>query len=233
MTSTDETTPARQQREDFWAAIGTVGAARAPLGDLDEGPLWPKGESAYLVVTTPHAGIVATDGLGEAPADGTPGVELYVEGVELVEDAPDAGAWLVHALEETAGAVAAAGTSLGEALAEHDLLSVEVPGTRAPEEWLADGRLGVLIGVPLPGRATVLGGASDSDEDSDQESGPDSTTGESVSGEPVRILAVTPLRPEELAVVTAEGAVGRRRISEALAAAGWYSYADAERPAVL
>ena len=93
------------------------------------------------------------------------------------------------------------------ALRDHTLLSLEISAGEAPSDWADAGRLGVLVGVELPGRPQSIG--SD-----------------------VRVLAITPLRPSELAVVTSEGPGGRRRIAEALAGQGWYSYADSTRPSV-
>ena len=49
----------------------------------------------------------------------------------------------------------------------------------------------------------------------------------------MQALTFVPLRPSELAVVVAGGDSGRRRVADALAEAGWYSYAETYRPAVL
>lgn len=217
MTSSDPSARYRQLRDEFWRGVGRAGDTSGPLGDVDEPSLWPDGASSYRRVTTAHAGIVATDGLsnpgtaddpGRAPG---PGIELYVESVELTDRDADAGRWLVAALEECAGAVAGAAATVADALAEHELLSLEVTGADAPPEWVADGRLGVLLGIRLPGRST----------------------GYDVDGVRVHVLSVTPLRPDELAVVADEGPQGRRRVAEALVSSGWYSYADTERPSVL
>lgn len=206
----------RERRDEFWRGVGQLGAQRGALGDADEPALWPAGSSAYLHVETPHSGVIATDGLsdpsGDADESAAPGlgIEIYVEGRELVEGPEGEGRWLAVALEEAAGALAGAGASLGEALASHDLLSLELSAGEAPADWVLDGRLGALVGVELPGRGQAF----------------------DVDGGRVRALALTPLRPSELAVVTAGGAAGRRRIAEALAEAGWYSYADSTRPPV-
>lgn len=199
-------------RDEFWRGVGQVGARRRPVGDRDEAASWPTG-SAYVHITTPHSGILATDGLSAAPVDegGQPplGLEIYVEGRELIPTVEGEGRWLVTALEEAAGALAAAGADqVAQVLADHALLSLELSAGEAPEDWVSDGRLGALIGVELPGRPQQL-------------------------GQHARALALTPLRPSELAVVTREGAAGRRRVAEALAGQGWYSYADSLRPAVL
>lgn len=216
MTSSDLIDRLRRQRTEFWQGVGTVGATRDGHGDLDEPSLWPTRAASYLHVRTAHSGIVTTDGLSDLPADPGagprgPGVELYVEGVDLLPEEPTSGRWLVDALAEAAGAVAGARSGIRDALADHDLLSMELSGRGAPEEWVADGRLGVLLGVRLPGRST----------------------GFDLDGERVHVLSLTPIRPEELAVVTAEGTAGRTRVAAALADSGWYSYADAERPSVL
>lgn len=194
-------------REDHWRTVGQVGAQRRPLGDTDEPAQWPGGSSTYRHVTTPHSGIIATDGLSDRAGDSL-GLEIYVEGRELVQDPDGEGRWLVAALEEAAGALAAAGVEeVDAALRDHTLLSLEISAGEAPSDWADAGRLGVLVGVELPGRPQSIG--SD-----------------------VRVLAITPLRPSELAVVTGEGPGGRRRVAEALAGQGWYSYADSTRPPV-
>ena len=67
-----------------------------------------------------------------------------------------------------------------------------------------------------------------------------------IAAEPARIFAVLTdpqrhvaidssgmLQSAEGPVVTAEGAAGRRRVAEGLAAQGWYSYADSTRPSVV
>ena len=105
----------------------------------------------------------------------------------------------VVALEEAAGALAGATDSLGQALTDEAILSVELSGEHAPQDWLSDGRLGALVGVELPGRAGEI----------------------DLEGGRVRVLTLVPLRPSELAVVRAEAGAGRRRIAEALAGQGW------------
>ncbi len=217
MTSSDQRDRCRELRDEFWRGIGEPGDHRGPLGDVDEPSLWPDAASSYRQVTTAHAGVMTTDGLSNPATGDLPGaapglgLELYVESVELTVDDPDAGRWLVAALEECAGAVAGAAATVADALAEHELLSLEVSGADAPPEWVSDDRLGVLLGITLPGRPT----------------------GYDVDGARVHALSVTPLRPDELAVIAEEGAPGRRRVAEALVSSGWYSYADAERPSVL
>lgn len=211
MEQTDRTRDARAQ---YWAGVGQVGAPQGALGDADEAALWPGGASGYVAVTTPHSGIVATDGLSAPAAGGAGaglGVEIYIEGRELLGGPQGEGRWLAAVVEEAAGALAGAGDSLGRALADHDLLSLELSGEHAPADWLADGRLGVLVGVELPGRPGEI----------------------DVDGTMVRTLTLVPLRPSELAAVRAEGAPARRRIADGLAGAGWYSYADSTRPPVV
>ncbi len=221
MTSSDLTDRVREHRTEFWRGVGSLAPARPLLGDADEPDLWPTGSSAYVRVVTVHTAIIATDGLsdpGPSLPDGAGrsagpglGVELYVEGSELVEQDAVIDHWFVLALAEAAAAVAGTGSAMADALAGHDLLSLELSGSGAPTDWLADGRLGALLGVPLPARPG----------------------GFDVDGAHVRALSLVPLRPAELEVVLAEGSAGRRRVAEALADRGWYSYADSERPAVV
>ena len=160
-------------RDEFWGQVGQVGARRGPLGDADEAGLWPGGSSGYVHVTTPHSGIVATDGLSAAGADGSSlGLEVYIEGRELVDGTDGEGRWLVTALEEAAGVLAAAGPdAVTTALADHDLISLEISAGDAPADWVADGRLGLLLGIELPGRPQTIGS--------------------------VRAVAISPLRPSE------------------------------------
>lgn len=217
MTSSDLTDRCRESRDEFWRGVGQLGAYQDPLGDVDEPALWPTGASAYVRVTTVHSGIVATDGLSDPTRQDvsgrTPGLglEIYVESTELMEESYGEASWLVTALEEAAGAIVGAAGSLDEALADHGLLSLELSGAGAPADWVSGGRLGALLGVELPGRAT----------------------GFDLEGSTVRALSFSPLRPSELAATTAEGLDGRRRVAQALAGQGWYSYADTERPPVL
>ena len=217
MTSPDLTDRCRERRDEFWRGVGRLGAYEDPVADVDEPGRWPTGMSAYARVTTVHSGIVATDGLSDPTADDVPGavpglgLEIYVESTELMEEDLGEARWLVTALEEAAGALAGATESVGGALADHDLLSLELSGAGVPADWLSGGRLGALLGVELPGRPT----------------------GFDLDGRAVRVLTFSPLRPSELAVVTAQGPGGRRRVAEALAGQGWYSYADTQRPAVL
>ncbi|WP_114203061.1 hypothetical protein [Janibacter anophelis] len=209
----EQTERTREQRAGYWRGIGQVGTQHGAVGDADEPALWPGGASAYIVVTTPHSGIVATDGLSDSGEGGGPGlgVELYVEGRELVSGPMGEGRWLTGVLEEAAGALAGAGESLGRALADHAVLSLELSDEHAPDGWASDGRLGALVGVELPGRPAQF----------------------QVDDATVRVLTVVPLRPSELAVVRAEGAAGRARVAEGLAGQGWHSYADSTRPAVV
>lgn len=216
-TSSDLPDRVSELREEFWRGVGEPGTTRGPLGEVDDAALWPTGVSAYRRVSTAHAQIITTDGMSDphpsSTAGGAPGlgIELYVESIQLGEDDPGEGRWLVDALEECAGAVAGAGVGIAGALDEYGVLSLEVSGDGAPGEWGSEGPLGLLLGVRLPGRST----------------------GFDVDGARVHALSVTPLRPAELAVITSEGPQGRRRVAEALVESRWYSYADSERPAVL
>ncbi|WP_435201397.1 hypothetical protein [Janibacter sp. GS2] len=217
MTSSDLTDRCRECRDEFWRGVGQLGAYQDPLAEVDEPALWPIGGSAYVRVMTLHSGIVATDGLSDPMPRDAPGrmpglgLEIYLESTQLMDDDYGEARWLVAALEEAAGAVAGAADSLGDALADHGLLSLELSGAGAPTDWVSGGALGALIGVELPGRAAAF----------------------DVDAATVRVLSFTPLRPSELVAVTAEGPPGRRRVAQALAGQGWYSYADTERPAVL
>lgn len=201
-------------RDDYWRAVGQLGSHLDPVSDASEPVLWPGGSPEYLQVLTEHTGIISTDGLSDPAEQGSAtghGVELYIEGRELRDISDAAAGWLRAALEEAAGAVAGAGESLAQARQQHGVVSIEVSGGGAPQDWVSGGRLGLLVGVPLPGR-------------------PDRAT---LDGGEVEMLTVVPLRPSELAVITSEGPSGRARVIEALAGAGWHSYAEAARPAVL
>ena len=214
VSTTEHSDHVRERREAFWQGLGEPSDPMGAQGTADQPSLWPSGRSAYRHVVTQHAGIVTTDGLSDPDTSGVAGglgVELYVEGRELVDGMGADGAWLVAALEEAAGAVAGAAATLPAALAGNDLLSLELSGQNAPEGWSADGRMGALLGVPLPGRPREL----------------------EVDGAVVHMLCLSPLRPSELAVLDEEGAAGRQRVAEALAAAGWYSYAETVREPVL
>lgn len=213
VSTTEQNDHVRERRGAFWQGLGELNGPMGPQGTADQPSLWPSGRSAYRHVVTRHAGIVTTDGLSGPDPAGAPGtgVELYVEGRELVDGTAADGAWLVAALEEAAGAIVGAAETLPAALAEHGLLSLELSGQSAPEGWSTDGRMGALLGVPLPGRPREL----------------------EVDGGVVHMLCLTPLRPSELAVIDAEGPAGRQRVADALAAAGWYSYAETVREPVL
>lgn len=204
------------RRDEFWRSVGQLAGHREERSPFADGDAWPSGRAGFLRVDTPYTGILASDGLSDptdAAATGL-GVEAYLEGRELHgETGGDLGPaeWLVTALEEVAAALAGAGGSLAPALRDHGLLSAEVSGEGAPREWVSGGRLGVLLGVELPGRSTSF----------------------DVDGATVRALTVVPLRPSELAVVTSDGPAGRLRVAGALAESGWHSYAESDRPAVL
>lgn len=214
VSTSEQSDRVRERRGAFWQGLGELNDPMGAQGTADQPSLWPSGRSAYRHVVTRHAGIVTTEGLSDPdPAGGGLGlgVELYVEGRELVDGMDSDGAWLVGALEEAAGAFAGAAETLPAALAEHGLLSLELSGQGAPEGWSADGRMGALLGVPLPGRPREL----------------------EVDGGVVRMLCLSPLRPSELAVIDAEGPAGRQRVADALTASGWYSYAETVREPVL
>ena len=203
----------RDLRDDLWRSVGELGSHLDPVGE-DTSALWPGGSAEYLQVRTEHTGIVTTDGLSD-PGQDRPtglGVEIYVEGRELAEaPLPVEARWLQGVLEEAVEAVAPDGAGLGAALERHGVLSLELSGAGAPADWVSGGRLGVLLGVPLPGRADSL----------------------TLDGGQVRLLTLVPLRPSELAVITAEGPAGRERVVAALAGSGWHSYVESARPAVL
>ncbi len=195
----------RTERAAYWRGVGqleTVPTIRPARGG---DPTWPGGSPTFLTVVTPYAGVYASDGLSDAA-----GVEVYVEGRELVPGSSEGGDWLRDLLEELASSLAGAGDVRAE-IVEHGLLSVDLEVPSAPEDWRSDGHVSALLGIHLPGRELAA----------------------AVGGGFVPVLTVSPLRPSERAVIEAEGGAGRRRVADALAASGWHSYAETARPAVL
>ncbi|RCK70802.1 Suppressor of fused protein (SUFU) [Desertihabitans brevis] len=193
----------------YWDGIGVSDTDRISylLNPMFTGaPRWPGIRQSYRVVRTPQTLVLASDGLSDPDVDtdeATPGVgcEVFLETPDLVgaEFAELRASWQFSLVEQLAMNVAHLG-GLSDRLEQHGVLSMELPlGDAAPAELRSpQGTVGVLLGMPVPGRALRV----------------------ETPGGPVDLVAVTVVGPDELDRLVAGGAEARRALVEQRLASG-------------
>jgi uncharacterized membrane protein YhaH (DUF805 family) len=178
-----------------WRALGEIDRVEPRLGVQ---PSWRS--QGYLVVRqVDGVEILATNGLGETEGAAAlgPGAEVYLAGRGLGAT-PEAVAdgWRFTIVAAVARRISASGMHLPAELEQYGALSMSVPAD-APADWRgADGSVGVLIGVGLPGVPEAVATAA---------------------GE-VRLVGLSPLRPDELQRILDGGREARASIAARLAA---------------
>jgi uncharacterized membrane protein YhaH (DUF805 family) len=192
-----------------WRSVGEVERVEARLGTQ---PSWR--QQGYLLIRR-HDGIdvLSTNGLGEAEGAAAlgAGAEVYLAAGDLGATAADVtDGWRFTIVAAVARRIGASGMHLPAELEQYGALSMSVPAD-APADWRsADGGVGVLVGVGLPGVPEAVATAA---------------------GE-VRLVGLTPLRPDELQRILTDGREARAAISAALAALPPEQLTAADRPAV-
>lgn len=207
-----------------WAAIGQSDADL--LGyivnpQFSGAPPWPNMRQAFRVVRLPDSLIIASDGLADPAPDQTDaddvsgfGAEVYIElpGLQDLPQAEIMSHWAFGLIESFARNLASWG-GINASLDRYGVLSTALPVPAEPAPgWLDDdGNIGVLVGIPVPGRAASV----------------DLPLG------PARLVAVTLLHPTELAFVATGGAQARAELVQALDAAGTQHLSVAGRDSVI
>lgn len=192
-----------------WREVGQVDRVEPKLGVQ---PSW-RSQGYVVVRRADGAEILATNGLGEqegAAALG-PGAEVYLAGRGL-GSTPDAVAdgWRFTIVAAVARRIGASGMHLPAELEQYGALSMSVPAD-APEGWRrADGSVGVLIGVGLPGVPEAV----------------------ATSAGEVRLVGLTPLRPDELQRILDGGREARASIASRLASLPPEQLTAPDRPSV-
>lgn len=136
-------------RDAAYALLGTP-APHVLAVQVESGPPWWPTRRAYREILRDDALVLVTSGLADPwPEPGAPGY-----GVELLVEVPRAHAaapWVFHAIATVAEGLIRPGQRFRERLDHHGTLSNELPGAPFPPGWAtADGRVGVLFGVPAP-----------------------------------------------------------------------------------
>ena len=191
-------------RAAAWSEVGAVDdhvVAHLINPAFQGGPRWPALRQSFLVIRTDVAAIVASDGLSDPWDDGGPttgnGAELYLASDTLtgVEVADMRDHWRFNALYEAAQTVAGIASDLPAAITTHGCLSMESVQPEADGEWAdTSGRVGLLLGVPLPGVPATVS---------------------SVAGE-IALVGVVVLRPDELEYAVGGGADARAELASRL-----------------
>ena len=192
-----------------WGRLGRVERVEPRLGIQ---PSWRR-QGYVLVRLHDGADVLSTNGLAAsegAAALGT-GAEVYLAGRDLGATAEAvADSWRFTIVAAVARRIGASGMHLPAELEQYGALSMTVPAD-APEDWrTADGAVGVLIGVGLPGVPESIATAA---------------------GE-VRLVGLTPLRPDELQRILDGGRDARSTIASRLAALPPEQLVSPDRPAV-
>jgi hypothetical protein len=192
-----------------WGGLGEVERVEPRLGTQ---PSWRS--QGYVVVRLPDGTeILSTNGLGETEGAAAlgPGAEVYLAGRGLgATREAVADGWRFTIVAAVARRIGASGMHLPAELEQYGALSMSVPAD-APEGWRgADGGIGVLIGVGLPGVPEAVATAA---------------------GE-VRLVGLTPLRPDELQRILDGGREARSSIASRLASLPPETLTDPDRPSV-
>ena len=191
-----------------WRSVGEVERVEAKLGAQ---PSWRR--QGYLIVRRPDGiEILTTNGLGgtEGAAALGPGAEVFLAGRGLgATPAAVADGWRFTIVAAVARRIGASGMHLPAELEQYGALSMSVPAD-APQDWRGSDGVGVLIGVGLPGVPEAVG----------------STAGE------VRLVGLTPLRPDELRRILDGGKDARAAIAARLASLPPEALTDPDRPSV-
>lgn len=192
-----------------WRSVGEVERVEPRLGIQ---PSWRK-QGYLLVRRSDGIDVLSTNGLGEeegAAALGA-GAEVYLAADDLGATAAQvADGWRFTIVAAVARRIGASGMHLPAELEQYGALSMSVSAD-APAEWRsADGGVGVLVGVPLPGVPEAVATAA---------------------GE-VRLVGLTVLRPDELQRILVEGRTARASIAGALAALPPERLTASDRPSV-
>jgi hypothetical protein len=203
----------------FWADVGQVepDVLSYLINPQFQGaPAWPNMRQAYRIVRREQSLILASDGLSD-PFVGTDmtdcsgfGCEMFIEVPGLQDLSMDEirKSWTFSLIEMVSQNVANWG-GVGSQLARHGVLSTEMPlGEDFLPGWATDeGQVGLLIGQTVAGWGTEL----------------------AMPFGTVRMVAVTLLRPSELAHLAACGAEARQDIAARLVKAGHGHLCDPER----
>ncbi|TKV27406.1 hypothetical protein FDK12_11930 [Arthrobacter sp. NamB2] len=210
-------------RDAAWSSLGTIDpyvVSHLINPAFIGGAQWPGLRQAFRKITRADGlAIVASDGLADPylddPAAGPGlGAEVYLCSTAFA-DAPMgdlSSLWQFETVYQVAQNIASMRFELGPELDRYGALSLSLPGSSAPAEWLdEEGTLGVLIGVPLEGVPVSI----------------------PVANGAVRFVGVIPLRPAELAYVLAEGADARSDVAARLTELPALAAASPNRPSVI
>lgn len=210
-----------ERRREYWSEVGEVSslALFGPTNGIMSP--WPGKAENFVPVVTPDSVIITTDGLSspwEVSAEGEPldageRLELYIDCAEL------SGPLDPHALMGeprlrmvVAAAVEMAGKHYRPTFDHYGVLALRIPNRSGPDEWSdTDGHLNLLFGVPARGRSDYVQFWDDA--------------------EAVRMIAVTPIRPDEAEWM--RGAGSREELADLLAASPTGNRVDFRRPSVL
>jgi hypothetical protein len=210
-------------RDAAWSSVGTVDpyvVSHLINPAFISGAQWPGLRQAFRKITRADGlAIVASDGLADPdlddPAAGPGlGAEVYLCSTAFVDTPMGnlSSLWQFETVYQVAQNIASMRFELGPELDRYGSLSLSLPGSSAPAEWLdEEGTLGVLIGVPLEGVPVSV----------------------PVPNGAVRFVGVIPLRPAELAYILAEGADARSDVAARLTELPASAAASANRPSVI
>ncbi|MBX7077534.1 MAG: hypothetical protein K1X88_00020 [Nannocystaceae bacterium] len=182
------------------------------------GPRWPAMRQAYRVARRDGAVLLASDGLADPFDDGPTdvngcGLEFYAITRDPLERV--AGSWLWDVVWQMSNFAAGHG-GIRSLLDELGVLSTELYDVGIPAEHAArfvneHGRVGVLLGVADPHVPALVAGPRSS----------------------IRLVAVTLLTLDELALAASGGGAGRARLAGLLAAQPDPTHSSLQRRSVL
>ncbi|MCC6925174.1 hypothetical protein [Novosphingobium sp.] len=197
-------------RRTYWSKLGPVDddvLTYLVSPEFEGAPAWPTTRQSFCVVRPESGLILASDGLSDLfvdtdMSDAGFGCEVYIE-----TDLPTGSdfqsirsSWQFSLIENFARNVANMG-GIEHQLESYRILSMELPApSGCPEDWLNDNEMiGVLINLSVPDR----NGYCQLDDT-----------------HRIRMVPITILRPDELALVVSGGADAREKLASLLVAKG-------------
>ncbi|MDO4244001.1 MAG: hypothetical protein Q4C85_09655, partial [Actinomyces sp.] len=202
-------------RQAYWEQVGTTSTV-AFFGPTN-GPAspWPGKAENYTPVWLEDSTVITTDGMSSPWSDaGDPGegLEYYIDSPRLRGAALEElqASWELELLIRVASTFA--GQGYRATFDHYGCLTLRVPEVDVPADWLdEDGNFCLLLGAPAVLRSDYIEMYSDP--------------------QAVRLIALTPLRPDEIAWVMSNG--DRTAAGRALADTEYRNQVRLDRPSLL
>ncbi|WP_282086870.1 suppressor of fused domain protein [Aquimarina algiphila] len=213
-----------EKRNSFWKEIGNLESdvlSHLINPSFMGGPTWPSLRQSFIKIDTPGSTFLATDGLSDPYSDYDTneknqaynglGFELYVETENLENLDTVKNSWQFDILYQ-AGLLAADNGNLINLFQQYTYLSTELYNIKVPDNFVnEDGRVGVLMGLQSDRIPKQI----------------------ELSIEPILLVNVKLITPDEVKYITEHGTNGRNEIVEKIMQQGNATFSSLDRKSVL